>query len=232
MAQHRAIIDVLSASGVDVVQINPSPNLPYQFNVRDTAFVIDDELFLGKLTPTVRWGEPEALVSGLGVDTQYQKVDLRLEGGDIMLAPHRIFVGRSERTDPQASDFLATKLGKRRLVEIVTLEKHALHLDIALNLIAPGLGLIHRNSISGDLPQALREIEWIDINDSEFEQQATNVLVIKPGLVIIDERHRRILETLSRKGVAGIAVRMDEITKVGGGVRCMTLPLSRSDSDY
>jgi N-dimethylarginine dimethylaminohydrolase len=92
--------------------------------------------------------------------------------------------------------------------------------------------LIHRNSISGDLPQALREVEWIDVNDSEFERQATNVLVIKPGLVILDERHRRILEELSRRGIDGIAVRMDEITKVGGGVRCMTLPLRRSDSDY
>ena len=44
---------------------------------------------------------------------------------------------------------------------------------------------------------------------------------------MLDARHERLQNALAIRGFQCIPVQLDEITKVGGGVRCMTLPLVR-----
>jgi N-dimethylarginine dimethylaminohydrolase len=118
-------------------------------------------------------------------------------------------------------------LAGQREVTPIRLTDSVLHLDVVLNLVGLRLGVIHRPSILGDLPPTLGDVEWIEVTDEEFAEQAVNVLVLDPGTVMLDARHERLQVALETRGLRCVPVELDEITKVGGGVRCMTLPLAR-----
>jgi N-dimethylarginine dimethylaminohydrolase len=228
--QHASVVDALNAAGVQVVDIEPTPNLPLQFNVRDAAMMIGSRLILGRMARAVRALEPTALGTVLDRESVVILPTGHLEGGDIAVTPDEVFVGLGERTDESGYAALRDLLDGTHKVTPIRLTAGVLHLDVAINLISPNVGVVHRRSIAGDLPRSLSEIQWIEVSDTEFAEQATNMLVLEPGTVMLDARHKRLQKVLVALGFQYITVQLDEITKVGGGVRCMTLPLVRAST--
>jgi N-dimethylarginine dimethylaminohydrolase len=226
LLQHDRILRLFAAQGIRVVEIPPASDLPFQFNVRDAAVVIGSRLILSRMAREVRSREPDFLAASLGLQPALAIPAGRLEGGDVMVTPSEVFVGLSERTDELGYTSLRGLLAGNRVTPI-RLTGRALHLDVALNLLGVRLGVIHRPSIFGDLPPSLGAVEWIEVTDEEFAEQAVNVMVLDPGTVMLDARHERLQAALKAKGLRCFPVELDEITKVGGGVRCMTLPLAR-----
>jgi N-dimethylarginine dimethylaminohydrolase len=225
--QHASVVRELAAAGVRVVGIKPIPDLPYQFNVRDAAMVIGSRLVLGRMARAVRMSEPDVLEAALGAQSVVTIAAGQLEGGDIAVTPDEVFVGLGERTDERGYAGLRDLLSGTRKVTPIRLATDVLHLDVAANLLGPDVGVLHRPSIAGDLPESLREVQWIEVTDDEFAEQATNMLVLERRTVMLDARHERLQNALATRGFRCITVQLDEITKVGGGVRCMTLPLVR-----
>jgi N-dimethylarginine dimethylaminohydrolase len=225
--QHASVVRKLEDAGVRVVDIEPTPGLPYQFNVRDAAMVIGSRLVLGRMVKPKRKREPAALEAALGKQPVVTVAAGQLEGGDITVTPDEVFVGLGERTDERGYAGLRDLLCGTRKVTPIRLAAGVLHLDVAANLLGPDAGVLHRPSIAGDLPESLREVEWIEVTDDEFVEQATNMLVLERGTIMLDARHERLQHALAARGFRCITVQLDEITKVGGGVRCMTLPLVR-----
>jgi N-dimethylarginine dimethylaminohydrolase len=227
VTQHAKVTRLLTSQGIQVLDVAPTPGLPFQFNVRDAAAVIGPRFILLRMARAARVGEPAILGAAITVQKAHVVSAGTLEGGDLMVTPTEVFVGLSERTDPLGYESLRELLTGDRRITPIRLTKGTLHLDVALNLIGPNLGLIHRPSIGGDLPNSLRDIQWIEVTDDEFTEQAVNILVLEPNTVIMDTRHERIHSDLTARGFRCLPVELDEITKVGGGVRCMTLPLAR-----
>ncbi len=228
--QHANVVRVLTTAGIQVVDVEPTLDLPCQFNVRDAAVVIGSRLILGRMACAVRMSEPAVFGVALGAESVVTVEAGQLEGGDIAVTPDEVFVGLGERTDERGYATLRDLLGGTRKVTPIRLAAGVLHLDVAANLLSPGVGVLHRPSIAGDLPKSLREVEWIEITDDEFTEQAANILVLKQGMVMLDARHERLQNALAIRGFQCITVQLDEITKVGGGVRCMTLPLVRTST--
>ncbi|MGH4000876.1 MAG: dimethylarginine dimethylaminohydrolase family protein [Pseudonocardiaceae bacterium] len=228
--QHTSVVRVLTAAGVQVVEVEPTSDLPFQFNVRDTAVVIGPRLILGRMARAVRMLEPAAFGAALGSESVVTVAAGHLEGGDIAVTPDEVFVGLGERTDESGYTSLRDLLSGIRKVTPIRLVAGVLHLDIAVNLLSPDVGVLHRPSIAGDLPKSLRAVEWIEVTDDEFAQQAANILVLDRETVMLDARHERLQNALASRGFRCITVQLDEITKVGGGVRCMTLPLLRTST--
>jgi N-dimethylarginine dimethylaminohydrolase len=227
IAQHDRVLRVFAAQGIRVVEISPASDLPFQFNVRDAAVVIGSRLIFSRMARVVRSREPDMLATALGLQSVLAISAGRLEGGDVIVTPSEVFVGLSERTDEAGYTSLSGLLAGDRVVTPIRLTSSALHLDVALNLLGQRLGVIHRPSIFGDLPLSLGDVEWIEVTDEEFAEQAVNVLVLDPGTVMLDARHERLQAALEGMGLKCFPVELDEITKAGGGVRCMTLPLAR-----
>jgi N-dimethylarginine dimethylaminohydrolase len=228
--QHASVVTVLTDAGVQVVDVDPTPDLPCQFNVRDAAVVIGSRLILGRMARTVRMSEPAVFGAALGAEFVDTASVGQLEGGDIVVTPDEVFVGLGERTDERGYASLCDLLSGTRKVTPIHLAAGVLHLDVAANLLSPDVGVLHRPSIIGDLPKSLREVEWIEVTDDEFAEQAVNMLVLEQGAVIVDARHERLQNALEIRGFRCITVQLSEITKVGGGVRCMTLPLVRTST--
>ncbi len=227
VAQHDRVLGLLAAQGIRVVAIAPASDLPFQFNVRDAAVVIGSQLVLSRMARVVRSREPDLLAVALGVQPALAIPAGKLEGGDVVVTPSEVFVGLGERTDEAGYTSLGELLAGDRVVTPIRLTSSAVHLDVALNLLGLRLGVIHRPSILGDLPPSLGDVEWIEVTDEEFAEQAVNVLVLDPGTVMLDARHERLRVALESRGLRCVPVELNEITKVGGGVRCMTLPLVR-----
>jgi N-dimethylarginine dimethylaminohydrolase len=150
-----------------------------------------------------------------------------LEGGDIIVTPTEVLVGLSQRTDLRGALELGALVDPVRTVRPIELADDVLHLDVAMNLLGPDVGIIHRPSIAAPLPASLRAVDWIEVTDEEFQQQGANLLSLGPRKVAFDSRHQRIAAELQSRGFDCLPLDLEEITKVGGGVRCMTLPLRR-----
>jgi N-dimethylarginine dimethylaminohydrolase len=229
--QHAKVIALLQAYAVEVLELSAGPGLPYQFNIRDAGAVIGSRFVPMRMRREIRAPEPTLAASQLGLDMARRITAGTVEGGDLMVRPTELLVGISERTDQQGVVGLRSLLRADRAIVPVRLAAGTLHLDVALNLLGPRLGLIHKPSIAEVLPAALREVEWIEVTDQEFTEQAVNMLVLDPATVVMDARHERLAAELTRRGFSCLRVNLDEITKVGGGVRCMVLPLVRLRTD-
>lgn len=228
-AQHAGVLDRLSHAGVRVVRIKPTPGLPYQFNVRDAGVVVHDQLIFARMTYGMRGPEPTLLSREVQPTVRTASISRgRLEGGDVLVAGTEVYVGLGERTDREGYLAFRRLLPKSMKTTPIRLTAGTLHLDVALNMISPRLGLIYRPAIAGELPDSLRGVSWIDVTAQEFAEQAVNVLAIDESTVMLDSRQERLRTELKNRGVNCLTADLDEITKVGGGIRCMTLPLERS----
>ncbi|MBC6466606.1 dimethylarginine dimethylaminohydrolase family protein [Actinomadura alba] len=220
LAQHDAVRRALLAEGVEIVEIPALPDAPLQFNVRDVGAVIGSRFFLGRMGRRIRTPEPAWLATCLEVAASAPESGV-FEGGDVTVTPDRVFVGLGERTSLSGCASLTPD--SRQIVPI-RLAPGVLHLDVALNLLGPSLGVVHHPALVDAAPAGFT---WIDITEDEFLEQAANVLLLGPDRVMMDSRHVRLQRILTDHGFTCVPVELDEITKVGGGVRCMTLPLTR-----
>ncbi len=107
-----------------------------------------------------------------------------------------------------------------------------LHLDCCLNPLGQGHLLIHPESLAGNdeaLWQLLGQYEWLEIDDTEREYLATNVLSIDPRTIVARDHPvcARINAVLEACGYRVEAIRFDGVPATGGSFRCASLALAR-----
>lgn len=151
-----------------------------------------------------------------------------LEGGDVMLNGYDIYVGNSGLASNRAGiAWLQSFLGPRYRVHEVKLEDKWEHLDCVLALVRPGLGIIHRPGIIGELPDSLRGWDYLEVDESETKRLAANCLVLDQDTVIIDQQHHRVGQELARHGVEALEIPYHAVAAWGGAFRCSHHPLIR-----
>jgi len=151
-----------------------------------------------------------------------------LEGGDVLLNGYDIYVGNSGvASNRLAIDWLQNHLGPKYNVHEIKLKPEILHLDCAMSLLKPGLGLLCRECLAGDLPESLEGWDFIDVTRGEAEKLGANVFILDDKTVITAKEHRRIAEEMRKKGQEVIEIVFDEVSKYGGAFRCAHHPLRR-----
>jgi N-dimethylarginine dimethylaminohydrolase len=153
-----------------------------------------------------------------------------LEGGDVILNGSEIYVGNSGNASSEAGiEWLQNYLGSEYTVEEIRV-KDFQHLDCVLSLIRPGLGLICREAIVGELPPSLNDWDFIRVSLDEARKLACNVLVLDEKTVIIDERFSWLGDELRKRGEVVIELPYDAVTEFGGGFRSSHHPIRRTNS--
>lgn len=152
-----------------------------------------------------------------------------LEGGDVLLNGNEIYVGSSGvATDKKAIDWLQKYLGPKYTVHEIKLRPDVLHLDCAMALLRPGLGIIHKEAIVGELPDSIKDWDFITVTEDEAKRLAANVLVLDEKTVIVDPENQRLVKILREKGQEVIEVPYDALShNYGGSFRCSHHPLRR-----
>ena len=151
-----------------------------------------------------------------------------LEGGDVLLNGHEIYVGMSGcATDMAGIDWLQALLGDSRRVVPVALRSNVLHLDWVLALLQPGLLVYCPEKLIDGLPTSLRTWDKIALHPDEAEGLQANLLVLEKGRAVVDIASTRLTEELRQRNVEVIPLPFDGPISFGGGLRSAYLALRR-----
>lgn len=112
------------------------------------------------------------------------------------------------------------------------------HIDSTIIPLDEGLVLLNGSRVNEEnLPQCLKDWDRIYLNDCvarEFYQYpyaskwiGMNMLVVRPGLVIVDSIQETLIAILHSKGIHTIPMPLTHSRTLGGGFHCTTLDLHR-----
>ncbi len=152
-----------------------------------------------------------------------------LDGGDCLVAGNAVFVGLSPGgSNPAGAEWLSRALGPRWTVHAVPYAREFPHLDCALCLVRPGLGLYCPDVLPTGPPEPLSGWTWIEVDRKEaLEGMATNGLHLDPETLLLPESAPGTAEALRMAGHRVETVLFDAVTAFGGGLRCWSQPLVR-----
>lgn len=220
MLEHAAYVRALEDAGVAVEALPGLDAYPDSLFVEDTALVFAEAAILLRPGAPSRLGETAEIAPAL--ESRFRRL-LRLEngfvdGGDVLVTSHSVFIGRSARTSDEGARALVsllTKIGLRGA--IVTTPTDVLHLksDCAV-LDKETIFTTARLAVSG-MFDAFRVIIVPD-----GEEAAANAVRVNDR-VLISDFYPRTAELLAKSGYKVVALPTREIAKLDAGLSCMSL---------
>ena len=155
-----------------------------------------------------------------------------LEGGDVMLVGHDIYVGNTGNASNAAGiQWLQECLGEEYRVQEIPLSSHFLHLDCVLALPRPGLAIICRDGFVEGVPEFLKDWKLIDVSAEDAEQKlGCNALVLDEKTAIVGADMPQLADALDAEGTEVLTAAVDAIYWQGGAFRCWHHPLVRMSS--
>ena len=237
----------------DVEVIRPDIIKDYnQVFARDVAFVIEDKMILSNLIPD-RADEQEAY-SKTFEQVEWRKIinlpdTAHIEGGDVIVWNDFLFIGtcfsedyrnfKTARTNEYAIEILKEYFPKKRIIDL-ELKKNdtvpyegILHLDCTFNPVGKDKCIIYKDGFVDESDYRLildifGEENCFHVTKEEMFEMNPNIFSISPEVVVSDAaftRMNRHLQDVWNIKVEEIPYR--EISKMGGLLRCSTMPLVR-----
>ncbi|SPY36169.1 arginine deiminase [Porphyromonas cangingivalis] len=246
----KGLAEALTAQGIEVLRPESIHDCNQIF-ARDVAFVIEDKIIRANIISD-RAAELQAY-DKIFADIDPAKVitppsHVHIEGGDVLLYFDKIFLGtylspnysqyKMARTNKYAIGFLKDLFPHKEIIPL-ELVKHdtdpytgVLHLDCCFQpiggdkcILFPG-GFRHREDW-----EYLVELFGVEntfiITREEMFQMNPNVFSLSPTKVVIDSTFNRLKGWLNARGIETVEVAYREVSKLGGLLRCTTLPLRR-----
>ncbi|MDX8046912.1 arginine deiminase family protein [Gracilibacillus sp. S3-1-1] len=229
MEQHQQFVQTLKEMDIEVIELTPAQVLNEQVFTRDIGFVVDDILFTCEMESEIRKPEINVLHTLLKHE-QILYTPLTtpsIEGGDVIVAQDKLFIGDSGRTTIEAINDLQRQLPDKEVIPL-PIREDILHLDCCFNLVSDKVGIIYSDAFQAqDRNMLHNEFDLIEVPVEEHFTLGTNVFSIGEGKVISLPENKQVNKQLSERGFQVIEVPFSEIIKSGGSFRCCTLPIER-----
>ncbi|WP_262149488.1 dimethylarginine dimethylaminohydrolase family protein [Chryseobacterium foetidum] len=251
ISEMNAFEEVLKKYGVQVFR----PDIIEDYNqvfARDVAFVIDDKMIISNVIAD-RADEQEAYKT-VFEEVAWRKIinlpeTAHIEGGDVIVWNDFLFIGtcfsedyrsyKTARTNEYAIEILKEYFPKKRIIDLELKKndrepyKGILHLDCTFNPIGKDKCIIYKNGFVDESDYNLiidifGEENCFHVTDEEMFEMVPNVFSISPEVVVSDKAFTRMNNHL--RDVWGMTVEeipYREISKMGGLLRCSTMPLVR-----
>lgn len=228
LQQHDYFCEVLRQNGIELVDIPASKEYPEQVFTRDIGFTIGSTVFISEMRHPIRKGEEQQLKTWLHQhQLPYQELTASIEGGDVILDGHIVFVGISQRTSEAAAQELSSLLEDYEIKRL-PIDSSYLHLDCVLNFLSEEEALIFSPAFSEKDVQWLAEkYRLIEITPEEQFTLGTNILSLGNKRVISLPVNKQVNALLRERGYIVEEVDFSEIIKSGGSFRCCSMPLLR-----
>lgn len=226
--QHAEYRHALAAAGVRVTVLPPDDRYPDSCFVQDPALIIAGRGIIARPGAASRQGEEEALAEALTGRFPLTRITPpgTLEGGDVLVLPDRVVVGRSGRTNRSGIAQLTAALntpasqGVDNPAHLPVLEvpvRGYLHLLTAVTHLGDGLLL----AVEGfELPPPLQGYHLLRV--PRDEAYASNVLAVGTQ-VIMPAGYPKTAAILRAHGFEVLPVPTTEFAKADGGVTCLAL---------
>lgn len=251
MVQLNSLVEKLESLGVEVLRPDVL-DATNQVFTRDIGFVIDDQFILPNVIED-RASEAKAINALLDRIPSSNIIMMPsgcyAEGGDVIVHERYVFVGLSNeatfnkyktaRTNEAGLDYLQDEFpaydfkGFELLKSDVDPRKGSLHLDCAFQPLGDALLL------APHLFKNAADVIWIESHfgtdnifyctDDEAYDLHTNVFSIGPKEVLISAAAGRLKNWLEERSYTVHTITYDEIVKMGGLLRCSTMPLEREE---
>ena len=249
MAEMKGFIEILEELNIEVLRPESIPALNQVF-ARDIAFVIEDQLVLPNvIEDRAREVTAMAIIEGNVPSSNIIMMPsgCYAEGGDVIVHNHHVFVGvsndeafqtyKTSRTNYAGLTYLSDEFpgkifkGFELLKSDVDPRGGSLHLDCAFQPVGCGALLVPH------LFKNQEDVDWIlsffgvdnvyQCSTEEAYALTTNVFSVSPTQVIVDDSFISLMDWLRTKGMEVFKVSYSEIVKMGGLLRCSTMPLKR-----
>jgi N-dimethylarginine dimethylaminohydrolase len=232
--EHEGFAQAYRDAGVEVVLMEPHPAMPYMVYARDFGACLAEGALIGSFREPVRQGEEllyERRLRDLGVPIIGRIDQGFFEGGDFWFLDEATIahgvVARSDWEGVRAAARILEPLGYT--VVGVQLPSRNLHLDMAFNIVAPGVAVCATEQMPDFFLRMLRkrQYELIEVPSEGVFLHHCNVQCLGEGRVLTFAGNAVVNRRLEALGLQVITPELTQILKGGGGPHCMTFPLLR-----
>ena len=233
--QHRALADLLVALGVRVRMVQPVAGLPDLAFTRDTSLMTPWGLV--GLRPGAAHRRPEvdavlATAGASGIPLLGRVQAGRVEGGDVcLLRPGHLVIGVSgDRTDEEGAAALGGFFRQRGWTVTTTpVDPDLLHLDTHFCVVDRDLALACEDKVDPRFLAMIRAlgIRIVPVAAEEISSLGCNILSLGRERIVSSGSAPRVDDALREFGYEVYTVPLTQFTQCGGGVHCLTMPLSR-----
>ncbi|MHC6178744.1 dimethylarginine dimethylaminohydrolase family protein [Clostridium sp. JNZ X4-2] len=232
--EHEELVDVYRSNGVEVIMMTPNHKLHDQVFARDFGACIKEGYILGNFRIHDRKGETksyEKKMEELGIPCVAKCSSGHFEGGDFwMLDDKTMAIGILERTDETGIDEIRRQV-ERYGYEMMPVRspQKCLHLDMCFNIVAEKLAVICSEVLPSDFLSLLkdRNFKLIEVDKKYLLECHCNLQALGNEKVVSFKKNREVNNAIRSYGIEVIETHTSEMFKHGGGIHCMTFPLSR-----
>ena len=219
--QHHGYTEALKRAGAKVVALEPLADFPDSPFVEDTAVIFDSQAIICRMKEESRSGEVTSVADAITNlrPLHHLQPPATLDGGDVLITEHAVFVGQSTRTNKEAAVAMQAVCGKPCIPVTVL---RGLHLKSAVSFLGRNLLVIDAESID---PSPFKSFDWIAADTSD--RYAANCLALGE-FVILPAGYPRLADQIRAHGFKPIEIEMSEFEKADGGVTCLSLIIPES----
>ena len=219
LKQHSAYVETLRRLGLEVEVLPAAPGFPDAYFIEDAAVVTPEAAVITRPGAPSRRGETVSVESALARYRPLHRIELpgTLDGGDVLAAGGRFFIGLSARTNEDGARQLGAILASFGHSWTAVPVESGLHLKSSVNALGDRTVVLASGFPTKELFRGYDRIV-LDPGDD----YAANTLWIN-GTLLVPKGFPRALEKLSGRGLPVIEVDTSEMRKMDGGLTCLSL---------
>ena len=218
-AQHHAYEELLRKLGAQVISLPEEPELPDSMFVEDPAVVLDEVAVICPLGTESRRKEAVTIAAALEKFRKlaYVKLPGTLEGGDVLRAGRKVFVGFTARSNPEGIRQFSVILEHFGYDVTAVPVTGCLHLKSAVTYLGRNTLLANRGWFDW---KRMEGFEWVDLDPSE--PHAGNALAIGDS-VIFPASFPKTRAIMEGRGFHVLPLDISELQKAESGLTCSSL---------
>jgi dimethylargininase len=220
--QHADYVSALRSGGYSIIEVEPDEAHPDCCFIEDTAVAVGDHALLTRTGHESRRGEGEAVAPLLEafVRVHRAKAPATIDGGDVLVAGSRVFVGLSRRTNAAGAAAIAALAEPQGLTVDRVAVGPVLHLKSGVAALDDTTVIWHplacdRSTLTG--------VQVVEAPGPDPE--AANVVRLADGRILVGTRHPATREVIEALGFETVTVDVSEIARADGGLTCMSIRL-------
>ncbi len=217
--QHALYCAVLEKLGVAITRLSENESYPDACFVEDTAVVVDELAIICSMGVASRRGETALIARELSRHREIAHISLpaTIEGGDVLRAGKKVFVGQSTRTNNQGIAELARTLNPLGYDVVPVLTKRSLHLKSVCTAIDDETLIVNPNWIELDPFRGFNLV-----HTPADEPWAGNVVRVG-NAVCVQAGFPKTVETVKRVAERVEVIDTSELGKAEGALTCLSI---------
>ncbi|ABR47680.1 amidinotransferase [Alkaliphilus metalliredigens QYMF] len=230
ISQYNRLVNILVECGVKV-QFLDLDSSPSQVFTRDIGFIIENILFISKMTDPLRQSE----IKGLIQLAKKHKIKIHLmshnvEGGDVIVHDNKIFIGQGNRSNERAAEEIAAVLSQNNMeyqIIKVLFDTTKIHLDCVFSILDKDTCLISDDVFK---PQNIKDhfSKTIEVPKDQVDILAANIINLGQNRILCCSES--LTHILQDHGYHTSFIEFSEVIKVGGSIGCCVLPILREEN--